>query len=107
LKGEVVESSASDIFHVVQEVLFLEFCFCCKQFGAFSLRLFCSGLRVEGQFRRVCVWWGCECIGRMRGLACNACNVEFAEESAQKEHYRSEWHRYNLRRKVWMCSSMV
>ncbi|CAK9210466.1 unnamed protein product [Sphagnum troendelagicum] len=36
----------------------------------------------------------------MRGLACNACNVEFAEESAQKEHYRSEWHRYNLRRKV-------
>ncbi len=50
LKGEVVESCASDIFHVVQEVLFLEFCFCCKHFGAFSLRLFCSGLRVSFLF---------------------------------------------------------
>lgn len=36
----------------------------------------------------------------MRGLACNACNVELADEEAQKEHYRTEWHRYNLRRKV-------
>ncbi len=50
LKGEVVESCGSDIFHVVQEVLFLEFCFCSEQFGAFSLRLFCSGLRVSFLF---------------------------------------------------------
>jgi len=50
LKGEFVESCGSDIFHVLQEVLFLEFCFCCKHFGAFSLRLFCSGLRVSFLF---------------------------------------------------------
>lgn len=33
-------------------------------------------------------------------LTCNACNKEFEEESQQKLHYRSEWHRYNLKRKV-------
>lgn len=33
-------------------------------------------------------------------LTCNACNAEFNEEAAQKSHYKSEWHRYNLRRKV-------
>lgn len=36
----------------------------------------------------------------MRGLACNACNEEFPNEEAQKQHYKTEWHRYNLRRKV-------
>lgn len=36
----------------------------------------------------------------MPGLTCNACNAEFNEEAAQKFHYKSEWHRYNLRRKV-------
>ncbi|KAG6548837.1 hypothetical protein Mapa_009599 [Marchantia paleacea] len=36
----------------------------------------------------------------MPGLACNACNVEFQDESGQKSHYRSDWHRYNLKRKV-------
>ena len=36
----------------------------------------------------------------MPGLACNACNVEFPDEGVQKSHYRSEWHRYNLKRKV-------
>ncbi|KAG0583796.1 hypothetical protein KC19_3G163700 [Ceratodon purpureus] len=36
----------------------------------------------------------------MRGLACNACNEVFADEDAQKQHYKTEWHRYNLRRKV-------
>ncbi|CAM6127896.1 unnamed protein product [Calypogeia fissa] len=36
----------------------------------------------------------------MPGLACNACNVEFKDEAVQKSHYRSEWHRYNLKRKV-------
>ncbi|KAG0623718.1 hypothetical protein M758_3G196000 [Ceratodon purpureus] len=36
----------------------------------------------------------------MRGLACNACNEVFADEEAQKQHYKTEWHRYNLRRKV-------
>ncbi|PKA57584.1 hypothetical protein AXF42_Ash018559 [Apostasia shenzhenica] len=36
----------------------------------------------------------------MRGLTCNSCNKEFEDEVEQKLHYRSEWHRYNLKRKV-------
>lgn len=36
----------------------------------------------------------------MPGLTCNACNKEFKDDSEQKLHYRSEWHRYNLKRKV-------
>lgn len=34
-------------------------------------------------------------------LTCNACNKEFEDEGEQKLHYRSEWHRYNLKRKVY------
>lgn len=33
-------------------------------------------------------------------LTCNACNREFEDDAQQKLHYRSEWHRYNLKRKV-------
>ncbi|PWA83755.1 zinc finger, U1-type, Zinc finger, C2H2-like protein [Artemisia annua] len=33
-------------------------------------------------------------------LACNACNTEFNNENDQKNHYKSEWHRYNLKRKI-------
>ncbi|KAF3455967.1 hypothetical protein FNV43_RR00610 [Rhamnella rubrinervis] len=36
----------------------------------------------------------------MPGLTCNACNTEFKDDSEQKIHYKSEWHRYNLKRKV-------
>lgn len=36
----------------------------------------------------------------MKGLTCNACNREFEDDAEQKLHYRSEWHRYNLKRKV-------
>lgn len=36
----------------------------------------------------------------MPGLTCNACNKEFEDDSEQKLHYKSEWHRYNLKRKV-------
>ncbi|XP_059662971.1 cytoplasmic 60S subunit biogenesis factor REI1 homolog 1 [Cornus florida] len=36
----------------------------------------------------------------MPGLTCNACNKEFQDDSEQKLHYKSEWHRYNLKRKV-------
>ncbi|KAI4376220.1 hypothetical protein MLD38_014007 [Melastoma candidum] len=36
----------------------------------------------------------------MPGLTCNSCNKEFFDESDQRLHYRSEWHRYNLKRKV-------
>ncbi|KAK4274361.1 hypothetical protein QN277_017591 [Acacia crassicarpa] len=36
----------------------------------------------------------------MPGLTCNACNKEFSDDAEQKLHYKSEWHRYNLKRKV-------
>ncbi|GMH10754.1 hypothetical protein Nepgr_012595 [Nepenthes gracilis] len=36
----------------------------------------------------------------MPGLTCNACNKEIKDESEQKLHYKSDWHRYNLKRKV-------
>ncbi|KAL2544513.1 Zinc finger protein [Forsythia ovata] len=36
----------------------------------------------------------------MPGLTCNACNKEFQDDTDQKIHYKSEWHRYNLKRKV-------
>ncbi|EXB94240.1 Zinc finger protein [Morus notabilis] len=36
----------------------------------------------------------------MPGLTCNACNKEFTDDSELKLHYKSEWHRYNLKRKV-------
>ncbi|KAG7965824.1 hypothetical protein I3843_08G020000 [Carya illinoinensis] len=36
----------------------------------------------------------------MTGLTCNGCNKEFADDAEQKLHYKSEWHRYNLKRKV-------
>ncbi|KFK32629.1 hypothetical protein AALP_AA6G268300 [Arabis alpina] len=34
------------------------------------------------------------------GLACNSCNKEFEDDAEQKFHYKSEWHRYNLKRKI-------
>ncbi|BBG95394.1 Zinc finger protein 622, partial [Prunus dulcis] len=36
----------------------------------------------------------------MPGLTCNACNKELVDDADQKLHYKSEWHRYNLKRKV-------
>ncbi|KAF8110846.1 hypothetical protein N665_0078s0040 [Sinapis alba] len=36
----------------------------------------------------------------MPGLTCNACNMEFDNEAERKLHYSSDWHRYNLKRKV-------
>lgn len=33
-------------------------------------------------------------------MTCNACNKEFLDDAEQKLHYKSEWHRYNLKRKV-------
>uniref|UniRef100_A0A453SRS8 C2H2-type domain-containing protein n=1 Tax=Aegilops tauschii subsp. strangulata TaxID=200361 RepID=A0A453SRS8_AEGTS len=36
----------------------------------------------------------------MPTVTCNACNAAFEEEEEQRLHYRSEWHRYNLKRKV-------
>ncbi|KAK9946777.1 hypothetical protein M0R45_012223 [Rubus argutus] len=36
----------------------------------------------------------------MSGLACNSCNKELKDDTEQRLHYKSEWHRYNLKRKV-------
>lgn len=44
--------------------------------------------------------------GGMLTLTCNACNKEFDDEAQQKQHYRSEWHRYNLKRKVMDFSGL-
>ncbi|KAK2658213.1 hypothetical protein Ddye_004746 [Dipteronia dyeriana] len=33
-------------------------------------------------------------------LTCNACNREFDDDAEQKLHYKSDWHRYNLKRKI-------
>jgi hypothetical protein len=38
---------------------------------------------------------------------CNACNAQFPDEQARRSHYRSEWHQYNLRRKVMIVSLVV
>ncbi|KAI3792836.1 hypothetical protein L2E82_06727 [Cichorium intybus] len=37
---------------------------------------------------------------KVSGLSCNACNIKFEDENDQKLHYKSEWHRYNLKRKI-------
>ena len=34
------------------------------------------------------------------GLTCLACAAAFSTPAEQKEHYRSDWHRYNLKRKL-------
>jgi len=34
------------------------------------------------------------------GFTCNSCSVAFASADLQRDHYRSDWHRYNLKRKV-------
>ncbi|XP_010447561.1 PREDICTED: cytoplasmic 60S subunit biogenesis factor REI1 homolog 1-like [Camelina sativa] len=36
----------------------------------------------------------------MPGLTCNGCNMEFDGEEERNLHYKSDWHRYNLKRKV-------
>merc|ERR1712012_591080 len=36
----------------------------------------------------------------MASFTCNTCRVAFADADLQREHYRCDWHRYNLKRKV-------
>ena len=44
----------------------------------------------------------------MPGLTCNACNMEFENEAERKLHYSSDWHRYNLKRKViYFCRFII
>jgi pre-60S factor REI1 len=33
-------------------------------------------------------------------FTCMACQVAFRSSEGQRNHYRSDWHRYNLKRKV-------
>jgi len=33
-------------------------------------------------------------------LTCIACRLEFTSFDSQREHYHTDWHRYNLKRKV-------
>ncbi|CAI5738701.1 unnamed protein product [Peronospora destructor] len=33
-------------------------------------------------------------------FTCTACRLEFASPVEQKDHFRMDWHRYNLKRKV-------
>lgn len=33
-------------------------------------------------------------------FTCLSCQVAFQTPESQRNHYRSEWHRYNLKRKV-------
>lgn len=36
----------------------------------------------------------------MATATCNACNVRFVDDEQKRLHYRSDWHRFNLKRKV-------
>lgn len=38
--------------------------------------------------------------GQGRRLACNACATEFETSDEHRAHHKSEWHRFNLKRKV-------
>lgn len=33
-------------------------------------------------------------------FTCVACNVAFKEAEKQRAHYKTDWHRYNLKRKI-------
>lgn len=42
-----------------------------------------------------------EVVAPSSGLfTCLSCQVAFQSAEGQRNHYRSEWHRYNLKRKV-------
>lgn len=36
----------------------------------------------------------------MSSFTCASCQVVFQNSEQQRDHYRSDWHRYNLRRKT-------
>ncbi len=43
----------------------------------------------------------------MASFTCISCHVAFREAAVQREHYKSDWHRYNLKRKVGRKFSRV
>lgn len=34
------------------------------------------------------------------GLSCNTCNTSFKDRQEQREHFNTDWHRYNIKRRV-------
>ena len=40
------------------------------------------------------------CVRKMSAFTCISCRVAFADGDIQRAHYKSDWHRYNLKRKV-------
>ena len=38
--------------------------------------------------------------GEMSAFTCITCRVAFADADLQRAHYKADWHRYNLKRKV-------
>lgn len=41
-----------------------------------------------------------QAVNNMPVSTCNACNATFTDDALRGRHYRSDWHRYNLKRKV-------
>ena len=39
-------------------------------------------------------------MSEMRQHTCITCAVAFQDAEVQREHYKTDWHRYNLKRKV-------
>eukprot|EP00897_Mesotaenium_endlicherianum_P003897 jgi/Mesen1/3535/ME000198S02737 len=39
-------------------------------------------------------------------ISCNSCSAAFPDEAGRGDHYRSDWHRYNLKRKASVPSSL-
>lgn len=42
----------------------------------------------------------CVLAGEMSSYTCISCRVQFADADVQRAHYKTDWHRYNLKRKV-------
>lgn len=39
-------------------------------------------------------------MGDEASFTCLACRVGFPTSEGQRQHYKTEWHRYNLKRKI-------
>jgi hypothetical protein len=37
---------------------------------------------------------------KLKGLFCSTCEIEFKEVSKHQEHYKSDLHKYNLKRRM-------
>ena len=46
-------------------------------------------------------------VPKMQKLTCLTCNVNLPKADAQRDHYKSEWHTYNLKRKLNLLKSIT